>query len=238
MFRKTSIIVLAIMAISGARAGLPIEVEYGRGRNMAAIKFWTEAEAQLKKGDVENARRNVDAAIRSDPTLYPAFYTRAKVYMLLHKYELAIQDASEALRQDRTFIEAALLRAKLNGMLGRYDACLKEINHVVAIKPRVDGRARAYSDRAWLRATCPVASFRNGKEAVKDATFACKLMQWKDEDCIDTLAAAYAEIGDFDSAIKYEQQAMGMKDITPDDAKTFRYHLESFKKHQPIRSAG
>ena len=237
-FLRLTAIVLAIVAISGAKAGLPIEVEYGRGVNKVAIKLWTDAEEQLKKGDVEGARRNVDAAIRADPTVYPAFYTRAKVYMRLRKYELAIQDASEALRQDRTFVEAALLRAKLNGMLGRYDACLKEINHVVAIKPRVDGRARAHADRAWLRATCPVASFRNGKEAVKDATFACKLMRWKDEDAIDTLAAAYAEAGDFDSAIRYEQQAMGMKDVSAEDAKVFQSHLESFKRHQPIRSSG
>jgi Tfp pilus assembly protein PilF len=62
----------------------PIIVEYSGGRNRVAVKFWTDAESQLKKGDVENARRSVDAAIRSDPTLWPALYTRAKIFIRQH----------------------------------------------------------------------------------------------------------------------------------------------------------
>ncbi len=229
------IIVLVVVAGIDVRGGLPIEVEYGRGRNRVAIKLWSDAETALNNGDVATAHRNVDAAIRSDPGLYPAFYTRAKVLIREGKYEQAIRDCGEALRQDRTFVEAALLRASTNTRLGRYDAGLKEINHVINIHPRVDGLARGYEDRAWLRATCANPSFRNGQQAVKDAMTACKLMQWKDENAVDTLAAAYAEAGDFDSAIRYEEKALGMKGVLPEDAKTFQQHLQLFKKHQPIR---
>lgn len=227
-----------LVVATGVRASVDIEVVYGRGRNQTAIKLWTEAEEALKKGDAASAHRSIDVALRSDPGLYPALYTRAKVFIREGKYALAVQDCTNALRQDPTFVEAALLRADANAALGRYDASLKEIEHVVSIRPRIDGMARALSQRAWFRATCPVASYRNGRQAIKDATQACKLMQWKDEDTIDTLAAAYAEIGDFDSAIRYEEQALGMKGITPVSEKSFRAHLDSFKRHRPIRISG
>src|ERR1700736_2031365 len=204
-------ILFVVVAVMDARGGVPIEVAYGVGRNKTAMKLWQDAETQLKNGDVENAYRNVEAALRSDPTLYPALYTRAKVFIRQRKYELAVKDCTEALRQDSTFVEAALLRASANAKLGRYAASLKEIEHCISIRPRIDALARAIGDRAWLRATCPDPSFRNGQQAIKDATSACKLLEWKDEDAIDTLAAAYAEAGDFDSAVHYEGEALSTK---------------------------
>jgi hypothetical protein len=79
--------------------------------------------------------------------------------------------------------------------------------------------ARTLSDRAWFQATCPDASFRSGQQAVKDAKAACSIMAWKDENMIDILAAAYAETGDFDSAVRYAQQALAFKDIATTDSK-------------------
>ena len=114
---KALVIIVVLMPAIGAQGNVPIKIRYGVGRNRVAMKLWGDAEEQLKNGDVEGARRNVDAALRSDPTLWPALYTRAKVFIRQHKYELAIQDCSEALRQNRTFIEAALLRASANASL-------------------------------------------------------------------------------------------------------------------------
>jgi hypothetical protein len=53
---------------------------------------------------------------------------------------------------------------------------------------------------------------------------------------IDTLAAAYAEGGDFDSAVRYAQQALAIKDISPKVSKRIQAHLALFQQHQPIRS--
>ena len=37
------------------------------------------------------------------------------------------------------------------------------------------------------------------------ATRACELSQWRDPEFIDTLAAAYAETGNFDEAVRYSR---------------------------------
>jgi tetratricopeptide (TPR) repeat protein len=233
--KAVTLIAAVLIGAAGAQGSVPITVVYGVGRNRTAMKFWDDAEKQLKNGDVDGARRNVEAALRSDPTLWPALFTRAKIFIAQHQYELAVRDCSEALRQYPPFIEAALLRANANAHLGRYAEALREINHCISIHPRSDALGRALGDRAWLEAICPDPAFRNGQQAIKDATKACKLLRWQDEVSIEVLAMAYAEAGDFDSAVRYAEQALAIKGISAATAKELQRELALYKQHRPAR---
>ena len=234
--RNAFAICLAILtSIPLARGSVPIIVATPQ-RMQAAMKLVTDAQDLLQKGDVAGAKRNVDTVIQRDPTFWPALYVRAQIYSHQGKYDMALKDCNEALRQDRTVVEAALLRATVNGHLGKYAESLKEFDYLVSLHPRNVTLARVLSDRAWLRATCPNVSFRNGQQAVKDAKAACSIMVWKDEHMIDTLAAAYAETGDFNSAVQYASQALAVKGISPESTKLFQGHLALFQQHKPIRS--
>jgi Flp pilus assembly protein TadD len=87
-----------------------------------------------------------------------------------------------------------------------------------------------------INASVPnIVGYGKGRQAVKDAKAACSIMAWKDENMIDTLAAAYAETGDFDSAARYAAQALAIKGIEPADSKRIQRHLALFQQHQPIR---
>src|SRR5881296_2721912 len=234
---KTSkVFVLSVAILSAAtvmRASVPIIVATP-GRMRAAMKLVTDAQDQLQNGDIAGAKRNVDAALHNDPTFWPALYVRAQIYSREGKYDLALKDCNEALRQDRSVVEAALLRANINARLGKCAEALKEFDYLISLHPRNVTLARALSDRAWFQATCSDSSFRNGKQAVKDAKAACSIMRWKDEDMIDTLAAAYAETGDFDSAVQYASQALAMKGISSESAKVFREHLAWFQQRKRV----
>ena len=233
----SKVFVLSLAILSAAtvmRASVPIIVA-SPGRMRAAMNLVTAAQDKLQNGDVAGAKRNVDAALHNDPTFWPALYVRAQIFSHEGKYDLALKDCNEALRQDRGVVEAALLRANINARLGKYAEALKEFDYLVSLHPRNVTLARALSDRAWFRATCPNASFRNGQQAVKDAKAACSIMIWKDEHMIDTLAVAYAETGDFSSAVQYAAQALAVKGILPDSTKLFQQHLALFQQHKPIR---
>jgi len=139
------------------------------------------------------------------------------------------------LRKYPKFIEAALLRVEANAELGKYAASLNELDHVLRIRPNLESYARALRERAWFRSSCPDASFRDGNQAIADAKLACKLTNWKDATSIDGLAMAYAEIGDFDSAMRYEEQAIGLADPSNLELKRCQRHLALFKQRQPVR---
>ena len=223
-----------LTAATSMRASVPIIVATPT-RMRVEMKQVTDVQHQLEQGDVAGAKRNVDAVLQRDPTFWPALYVRAQIYSRQGKYDLALKDCNEALRQDRTVVEAALLRANINARVGKYAEALKEYDYLASLHPKNVTLARILSGRAWFYATCQNGSFRNGKQAVKDAKAACSIMIWRDENMIDTLAAAYAETGDFNSAVQYAAQALAIKDISPADSKRIQRHLESFQQSKPIR---
>jgi hypothetical protein len=112
---------------------------------------------------------------------------------------------------------------------------LKKFNYVISLHPPRVTLGRALRERAWFQATSPDPTFRNGQQAIKDAKAPCSIAEWKDENTIDTLAAAYAETGDFDSAVRYAAQALAVKGIAPIDQKHIQRHLTLFQQHRPIR---
>jgi tetratricopeptide (TPR) repeat protein len=227
-------LITVIASVVAADASVPIIVSRGAGQR-AVGNLCNKAEDQLKNGDLTGAKLNVDAALQANPKFCPALYVRAKIFVRQGKYDLAIQDCNEALRLYPGFVEAALVRASINAILGKYAEALKEFNYLISLHPRRVTLGRALKQRAWLQATCPNPAFRNGQQAIKDVKAACSISEWRDENTIDTLAAAYAETGDFDSAARYAAQALAMKGIEPVDSKRIQRHLSLFQQHQPIR---
>jgi Flp pilus assembly protein TadD len=61
---------------------------------------------------------------------------------------------------------------------------------------------------AWLLATCPQASLRNGNQAVELAQRANQITGANNPNFLCTLAAAYAEAGRFTEAVESAQRAL------------------------------
>ena len=84
-------------------------------------------------------------------------------------------------------------------------------------------------------ATANVAYLRDGHEAVRLAREAVRL----NDDAIfrDTLAAAYAEVGQFDNAITEQQRAIEMLRAAGehDAVADFESRLDLYRRNQPYR---
>lgn len=86
---------------------------------------------------------------------------------------------------------------------------------------------------AWLLATAPDESLRDGKQSIELATKACELTEYKEAYILSTLAAAYAETGDFKSAIEWSTKAV---EISPDELKAnIQKEVDSYKAGKPWR---
>ena len=200
-----------------------------------------EARTMSLKGDLDGAYQKLDEALRVDPIFWMAIYYRAELHFQQHKYESTVQDCTEILRMEPNQVPAALLRAQANTKLGRNDECLRDLDQVIrrGNKNGVAPLVTAYEMRAWLRATSPDPKFRDGKQALIDAKKACKLSHNNDPQSLDTLAAAYAEVGDFEAAVGAEDRAMKAQMVSDEfnmaTQNIFQKHRTSFEQHRPIR---
>ncbi len=98
----------------------------------------------------------------------------------------------------------------------------------------------AMNDLAWLQATSPMADLRNGAKAIEYATKVCELTDWKNADYVDTLAAAYAEAGDFKSAVKWQKEAINLwteKKLPPGWQAKFEERLKLYQSGKPYRES-
>jgi tetratricopeptide (TPR) repeat protein len=234
--KRCSLVVLLLVAAAFSRPLQGRDVSLSVDFAPAAVAASNKANELAKKGDLDGAIRYYDVAVKLDPTMYVAIYWRGDLYTRQHKWERAITDFSSALVACPSFILAAIGRADANGHLGRYDRALAELNQVISVRLRPHANALAHSTRAWLYATCPDPAFRNGKQAVEDANLACRSDSWDSWDYIDTLAAAYAEAGDYENAVKFEEKAIRKAR----DAKVVedaQKRLALYRQHRPFHLA-
>ena len=98
-------------------------------------------------------------------------------------------------------------------------------------------RAKAYNSLAWIFATHQEAQVRNGAEAVRLAERACELTDYKAPPLLDTLAAAYAEAGQFDKAVETAEKAIQLVRTAKREeiATDIQNRLNLYKAKRPYR---
>jgi hypothetical protein len=115
---------------------------------------------------------------------------------------------------------------------GEFTNAINMCQKAVATNPE---DASSYNTLAWIKATCPDASVRDGRDAVSAATQACELTRWKSASLIDTLAAACAESGDFQRAIRLQKQALLVGNAPESERGGMQERLALYKESQPYR---
>lgn len=84
-----------------------------------------------------------------------------------------------------------------------------------------------------LQACCPNPAFRDGSKALENAEKVCVLTDWKDWVSLSCVAAAYAELGDFEKAIQFAKQTEA---IAPEEEKPTRAkRVRQFENGIPFR---
>ena len=104
-------------------------------------------------------------------------------------------------------------------------------------KAAEQGNVSGQNTIAWVLATSNDPAIRNGKEAEKWAQKAIAATDSTNAFVLDTLAAAYAEQGDFASAVSTQEKAiLLLKDTTRNN--DFQAHLKSYQAKKPWRELG
>ena len=133
--------------------------------------------------------------------------------------------------------EDALAHKDIAQPLMRLGRSKEAITHYrIALRFRAD-LLEVLNNLAWILATHQDDEVRDGPEALGLAQRACKLLDHKVPTALDTLAAAYAETGQFDQAIKTAQRALKLaRDAEKKElAKDIQSRLQSYRSKRPWR---
>jgi membrane associated rhomboid family serine protease len=108
-----------------------------------------------------------------------------------------------------------------------------------SIQPLLDKPdADALNLVAWTLATSRNDDFRDGERAIVLARMACALSEWRIPNYIDTLAAAYAEAGQWEDARNIQEQAVRTAAADPEHAplrEVLEENLRRIVGREPIR---
>ncbi len=196
-----------------------------------ALAYACRGSARDSLGHTDLAIADCGRAILLDPNCAIAYLNRGVAEGNRGELDEAIEDFTSAIRLDPTEAVAYRNRGLVWSRLGQYDHALGDCTAALKLdRTCID----AYNDSAWLRATCPDARYRNGRKALANAELACELSEWKNWRCIGTLAAAHAELGDYDKAIEWQKRAIALTD-NESDRREERKHLERFQTRWPLR---
>ena len=118
--------------------------------------------------------------------------------------------------------------------LGEFENAVNDYREVIRLDPQ---ETLALNSVAWILATCPDDAVRDGELAIDYATQACEISEWKSPNDLDTLAAACAEAGQFEEAVKWQTQAIELaENAGREDLADYQSRLELYQAGMPYRS--
>ena len=189
--------------------------------------------AYISIGNFQNAIADATKALELDSAHSAAHAALAFALHSAGQKTAAMASIGRSIKSDKSSPAAYFVRAEISVLEGQYKQAVADLKTVVRLLPN---SATAHTKLALLYAACPAPSVRNEKLAVAMATTACELTNWSGWQPIGALAAARAEAGEFDEAIKWATRAA---DDAPDEHKpVFRQYLELFRQSKPVRLSG
>jgi tetratricopeptide (TPR) repeat protein len=196
-----------------------------------ARAYYGRGYAWSAKKEFEKAKLDFDDAIRCDALFAAAYVARGHAWTSQKELDKAIADFDDAARLEPGGATAYTGRGYAWAQQGNYEKALADYETAIRLDPEDAG---ALNGLAWLWSTCPDGKYRNGKKAAETARKACELTGWKDAMILDTLAAASAENGDFDSAVKWQTKAI--EALTDDrEIDEFRARVVLYEQKKPYR---
>jgi tetratricopeptide (TPR) repeat protein len=189
----------------------------------------------LEQGRLDDAISNLQAAIDVRPENAPAHDNLAKALLrkgghtaeaMVHYHKLLEIEPDNV--EARNTLGTALIQQ------GHLREAIEQWQEALAIQPE---NGNAASNLAWVFATCPEDSFRDGRHAVELAEKALRVSGGKIPMIYKVLAAAYAESGRFSDAIESAQRGaeLAMNQGNPGLATELQSNIAVYQSGRPLR---
>lgn len=196
-----------------------------------AIAYFNRGNALDAKGDFTRSITEYSRAIALDPKFFDAFVFRGRAYVNKNDFDRGIYDYNQAISLDGTNPRPFADKAFAYYLKKDYEQASKE--YTKALELDADDLT-SLNGLAWLLSTCPEARYRDGKKAV---SLAKKTLEIKPGSPFysDTMAAALAENGQFDEAVKFQKEALDSPEFDAQFGDEAKARLFLYLKKKPFR---
>jgi tetratricopeptide (TPR) repeat protein len=181
-------------------------------------------------GKFDEAVAALEKLIEADPKDLSVSLALAMLYQSKKKSEKAIEVFAAIIQREPEFTPAWRGRGDALLNIGKHAEAIADYERALKLTPHDSG---VLNNFAWVLATSPVDALRDGQRAIKLATEACELTDYQMPHILSTLAAAYAEAGDFDNAIKWVTK--GLETAGEKEKEPLTKELEHYKQKKPFR---
>ena len=213
-------------AIVEFRAALKIRPNYPE----ACYNF---GNALMRQGQREAAIAQFRAAVKMKPAYPEARNNLGSALLEKGQTEEAIMHFREALKANPAYAESRYNLGNVLWQKGAKAEAVEQMKTALGLQP---GDAGFQHDLAWMLATAPQASLRNGARALELASQSNRATGGNNPLYLDTLAAAYAAAGDYSNAVKTAETALQLAQAQSNTAlaDALRKEIKSYKAGQPF----
>jgi tetratricopeptide (TPR) repeat protein len=190
-------------------------------------------EAHTGKQDFTSALKDFEDAFRLSSLGSGDFYvftSRGSMYLQKEDLDHALKDLDEALRCQPSYVPALRQRALVYQKKKQFEKSATDLYTACRLSP---DDPNTLNSVAWFWSTCPDPKLRQGEKALVYATHVCAKSSWRSPAFLETLAAAYAEVGQFEEAIRWQKQAI--ERMPKDGLQASKQRLKLFEEKKPYR---
>ena len=215
--------------------GEAIRVEPRVADSVAAVRV--RCYIAVEEGRLPDAINDMNLIVQANPE--DAFWVLqlASLYVQDKRPAKAIELTSDILKREPKNVSAMRTRADTLLGLGDHAAAIKDYQSALEIGiESPQQKSGVLNNLAWVLATSPKDELRNGERSIKFGTEAAELTDFKEPHILSTLAAGYAEKGDFEQAIKWSTKAVELgREIEHNQVEQLEEELDSYKASKPWR---
>ena len=180
-----------------------------------------------------HALDDCNTLVKSDPAKADGYECRVNVYLSVGDASSAMANLNLAIARDPDEAKLYANRGGLEMSAGLWRQAHSDFEKVASLAPDDPDTADGV---AWRLATSARDEVRDGKAALALAIHENELTGYNRYKYLETLAAAYAEVGDTASAVKWETAALAASDAgDPDDREQMRRRLRIFERGRALR---
>jgi superkiller protein 3 len=188
----------------------------------------------VEQGNVDGAIANYEAEIRIYPSFAEGHNNLARALFRKGDISTATAHLKTALRLKPNYAEA---RNNLGIALSQSGEILGAITQWNKSLELQADNIDAHCNLAWVLATSPDNTIRDGSKAIKHAERALQLSGEQNPRIWRLAAAAYAENGQFPEATKAAENGLALAESQGDSAlvRTLEMNIARFRENSPIR---